>query len=69
MEVKAALARAGIDSSRYSGHSFRIGAATTAAQVGIGDATIKAMGRWSLSRLCPTVKRALSRASVDRNAD
>ena len=36
-EVRAALERAGWDSSGYSGHSFRIGAATTATQEGIGD--------------------------------
>ena len=45
-EVKQALAQAGVDSSGYSGHSFRSGAATTAAQRGIGDATIKMLGRW-----------------------
>ena len=45
-EVKRALTKAGVDSSHYSGHSFRSGAATTAAQQGIGDATIKLLGRW-----------------------
>ena len=46
-EVRAALERAGWDSSGYSGHSFRIGAATTAAQEGIGDAIIQRLGKWS----------------------
>ena len=45
--VKKALAFYGIDSSRYSSHSFRIGAATTAAAAGVPDRTIKALGRWS----------------------
>lgn len=38
--VKGALASAGIDSSKYARHSFRIGAATTAHLQGIDDATI-----------------------------
>ena len=39
-EVKSALVESGLDGSYYSGHSFRSGAATTAAEHGIGDATI-----------------------------
>ena len=35
-----------VDSRQYSGHSFRSGAATTAAQQGVEDATIKMLGRW-----------------------
>lgn len=44
--VRAALSAAGYDPSHYAGHSFRIGAATTAAERGIEDSTIKALGRW-----------------------
>ena len=47
--VKEALAKAGVDAGRYSGHSFRSGAATTAASRGVGDAAIKMLGRWKSS--------------------
>ena len=43
-EVRKALIAAGIDQSNYSGHSFCIGAATTAAAAGIADPTIKMLG-------------------------
>ena len=36
----------GLDSTRYKGHSFRIGAATFAAENGYSDAQIRLMGRW-----------------------
>ena len=47
--VQAALAAAGYDCSKYVGHSFRIGAATTAAQRGVQDSLIKTLGRWESS--------------------
>ena len=40
------LQQIGIDQSKYSGHSFRIGAATTVARTGIQDSLIKTLGRW-----------------------
>ena len=45
--VKLALQQAGLNSSHYAGHSFRIGAATAAASRGINDATIQILGRWA----------------------
>ena len=44
--LKEALAMRGVDHKRYTGHSFRIGAATTAAQSEVPDHLIKALGRW-----------------------
>jgi len=41
------LAFCGLDSSRYKGHSFRIGAASFAAEKGLSDAQIRSMGRWN----------------------
>ena len=45
-ELRTALRSAGIDPSKYAGHSFRIGAATTAAACGVPVDLIKALGRW-----------------------
>ena len=45
-EIRLALGRVGMDATQYSGHSFRIGAATSAAAAGIDDAVIKTLGRW-----------------------
>ena len=49
VKVKEALSLAGVDCTAYSGHSFRSGAATTAATQGVSDATIKMLGRWKSS--------------------
>lgn len=45
--LKTLLASAGVNAQRYSSHSFRAGAATTAAEMGVPDWLIKALGRWS----------------------
>lgn len=47
--LKGALRQCGVDPTKYNGHSFRIGAATTAAACGIPEATIKMLGRWQSS--------------------
>ena len=47
--IRRALSAAGINTTGFSGHSFWIGAATTAAVVGVEDSTIKMLGRWESS--------------------
>ena len=44
--LQAALIPAGLDNCKYNGHSFRIGAATAAAQSGLEDSLIQTLGRW-----------------------
>ena len=45
--LRHVLSSLGVDPSRYSGHSIRIGAASTAAKAGIPVYLIKILGRWS----------------------
>ena len=47
--VRKGLITANIPAHLYTGHSFRIGAATIAASVGIEDSTIQTLGRWKSS--------------------
>ena len=47
--VRQALRQAGISPAGYSGHSFRIGAATAAVQAGLEDSVVKMLGRWESS--------------------
>ncbi|XP_062586501.1 uncharacterized protein LOC134248091 [Saccostrea cucullata] len=44
--LQMSLKWSGLDSKLYKTHSFRIGAATSAAEMGISDEKIKQMGRW-----------------------
>lgn len=44
--LRTTLQVAGIEAAHFSGHSFRIGAASTAAARGVADSTIQALGRW-----------------------
>ena len=47
--LRQALSSVGVDCSGYSGHSFRIGAATMAARMGVSDSLIKTLGHWRSS--------------------
>ena len=44
--IRAILQLLGLPHCDYAGHSFRIGAATTAASMGVEDSMIQTLGRW-----------------------
>ena len=48
-DLRQALEHQGFDCVGITGHSFRIGAASTAARVGLEDSLIQTMGRWRSS--------------------
>lgn len=45
-QVRTILSSLGFPQQEYASHSFRIGAATSAALAGIADSTIQSLGRW-----------------------
>ena len=45
--LKEALTNVGIDLTQFAGHSFCIGAATTAAKRGLSNSPIKQLGCWA----------------------
>lgn len=47
--LKQVMCRLGYDEHKFSGHSFRIGAATSAAAANMEDHMIQTLGRWSSS--------------------
>ena len=49
LSVQRALGQAGVNGELFTGHSFRIGAATSANQAGVPETTIKILGRWQSS--------------------
>ena len=50
------IQRCSLPPDHYSGHSFRIGAATIAATQGLSTASLQQMGRWSSSAYASYVR-------------
>ncbi|KAL3863081.1 hypothetical protein ACJMK2_004857 [Sinanodonta woodiana] len=66
----------GLDTSQYSGHSFRIGAATSAAAAHLEDHMIKVLDRWSsdcysryIRTLSSTIRLAQRAMAMDVDSD
>ena len=66
-ETRKLLQQAGLNSSNYAGHSYRISAATTAAKAKLPSWLIKTLGRWSsdcYERYIKTPSTTLSEVSA-----
>ena len=66
-QLRKLLEEVGIRSGQFAGHSFRIGAATTAAAMGVEDSMIKILGRWESSaylRYLKVPRQSLAEVSV-----
>ena len=61
---RAALEEAGVSCCHYSGHSFRIGAATAAAKAGIEDSTVQLLGRWTSSAFLTYIRTPKEQLAV-----
>ena len=54
--MQTALRKTGLQASEFTGHSFRIGAATTAARKGMEDSLIQTLGRWKSAAYLAYIK-------------
>ena len=63
-KMREAVAEVGHNQLMYAGHSFRIGAATTAAAAGIEDYTIQALGRWSSTAFLSYIRMTQELAQI-----
>ena len=63
-QVRKTLALAGVDERNYTGHSFRIWAATTAAAAGVDDSMIQTLGQWKSSAYLVYIRLPRERLAV-----
>ena len=63
--LRQVLWEVGVGSSCYSGHSFRIGAAITAAKLGVNDSMIKVLRWWGIFGIHALYTDTLGTAGTD----
>ena len=68
METRMVLAALGLPDHQYAGHSFRIGAAMSAAQEGVEDSTIQLLGRWQSSEFLHYIRTTHKRLEAVSSA-
>lgn len=62
--VRTALEALDLPQGDFAGHSFRIGAATTAALRGVEDSTIQILGRWHSSAFLQYIRTPKERLAA-----
>ena len=63
LHLRQAISQLGMKATGYSGHSFRIGATSTAAAAGISDSTIQLLGQWKSSAFLTYIRSSKDRAN------
>ena len=63
-EIQQILENLSFPQHQYAGHSFRIGAATSAALAGVEDSTIQLLGRWRSAAFVRYVKTPQDRLAA-----
>ena len=66
--LTTACTQAGINPSGFTGHSFRIGAATTAAKCNVADHMIQTLGRWTSDCYKTYIRTPLSKIAKAQQA-
>ena len=64
-EIRSILAGLGLPQHQYAGHSFCIGAATSAALAGIKDLMIQTLGRWQSAAFLQYIQDAKGTSGSD----
>ena len=63
-QLREVLRTLGLPDDQYAGHSFRIGAATSAACAGVQDSTIQILGRWQSAVFMAYIKTPQDRLAA-----